>query len=378
MIIMHCSLPLEKNRLAFMSTGDLIRAAQEVFVSLVDGRGASSDDKTAQLWSAQHSTTSLKIIQMSKSKRHLAFVFDIEGTTTPLPFVTKVLYPYSEERLESFLANSFESDDSGVLDATRQAAIVDPSIAEALQSSDKRLTCRTFEMHLRHLIAANSKAPYLKYVQGRIWKSLYEDGTIKGHIFSDAERCMARWGRGAAATAEHAETSIWIYSSGSIAAQKLLFGFSTGGDLNHTISGYFDPTTVGPKTETSSYTKIREEISKVTASDLALGGNLGVVFFTDHLGEISAARKSGSVDAVVFVTRPLNNLENVDAIQIVTKDDSSLSPVFNVSSFDQVALDRHDDCRDDIAASKLVDAMMSEVSRYQQSGAQQLKMKSFL
>ncbi|CUG93845.1 haloacid dehalogenase-like hydrolase, putative [Bodo saltans] len=356
-----------------MSTGDLICAAQAVLVDRIDGRPAS-EDSISQLWNSQHSTTSLHMIQLSKSKRHLAFVFDIEGTTTPLPFVTKVLYPHSEVRLEAFLRNAIESDDPGVIGAAQEAATVEPSIADALQSNNKQLIQRAFEMHLRHLIAANSKASYLKYVQGRIWKDLYEDGTIKGHLFSDAVRCMTRWGMGATKTAEHATTSVWIYSSGSIAAQKLLFGFSSAGDLNPTITGYFDPTTVGPKVDALAYSKIREEISRVT---LVSGGNLGVVFFTDHLGEVSAARKSGSMDAVVFVTRPLNNVENVDAVHSATQQDSHQSPVFNVSSFDQVALDRKDDVREDTDQSKLIDAIVSEVSRYHQSaGTHQLK--SFL
>lgn len=71
-----------------------------------------------------------------------------------------------------------------------------------------------------------------------------------------------------------AGTRIYIYSSGSIAAQKLLFGYSDHGDLLQFINGtsmnleiesevhslgHFD-TTIGSKLESESYVKIGEEL----------------------------------------------------------------------------------------------------------------------
>lgn len=53
--------------------------------------------------------------------------------------------------------------------------------------------------------------------------------------------------------------SVYIYSSGSVEAQKLLFGNTEEGNLLSSITGHFD-TKIGPKTEASSYTSIVKEI----------------------------------------------------------------------------------------------------------------------
>ena len=55
--------------------------------------------------------------------------------------------------------------------------------------------------------------------------------------------------------------SVYAYSSGSIAAQKMLFKHSTEGDLLPFFKGHFD-TTVGSKTEASSYEAILNDIGK--------------------------------------------------------------------------------------------------------------------
>ncbi len=55
--------------------------------------------------------------------------------------------------------------------------------------------------------------------------------------------------------------SIYIYSSGSVPAQKMLFRYSTEGDLLQYFDGHFD-TSVGNKTEASSYKAILKSIGK--------------------------------------------------------------------------------------------------------------------
>lgn len=52
---------------------------------------------------------------------------------------------------------------------------------------------------------------------------------------------------------------IYIYSSGSVQAQKLLFAQSVAGDMLPHIDGHFD-TEVGAKQESASYVKIAEEV----------------------------------------------------------------------------------------------------------------------
>jgi enolase-phosphatase E1 len=61
--------------------------------------------------------------------------------------------------------------------------------------------------------------------------------------------------------------------SGSVAAQKLLFGYSTEGDMLPYFAGHFD-TLVGAKVESPSYTNIAEKLG------LAPGD---ILFVTDIL-----------------------------------------------------------------------------------------------
>lgn len=67
---------------------------------------------------------------------------------------------------------------------------------------------------------------------------------------------------------------VYIYSSGSVAAQKLLFGHSEAGDLLPKLAGHFD-TKVGPKQAASSYAAIVKDIG-VAANE--------VLFLTDVIG----------------------------------------------------------------------------------------------
>ena len=78
----------------------------------------------------------------------------------------------------------------------------------------------------------------LKSLQGKIWKAGFEAGELKGILFADVPAALARW---------TAECAVAIYSSGSVEAQRLLFGYSNYGDLTPLISGYFD-TRTGAKT----------------------------------------------------------------------------------------------------------------------------------
>lgn len=55
------------------------------------------------------------------------------------------------------------------------------------------------------------------------------------------------------------DRKLYIYSSGSVDAQKLLFRSTESGDLEKYLTGHFD-TEIGPKTEASSYTEIAKKI----------------------------------------------------------------------------------------------------------------------
>ncbi|OAN60171.1 acireductone synthase [Sphingomonas sp. TDK1] len=185
--------------------------------------------------------------------QHKAVLLDIEGTTSSIAFVADVLFPYAAKHLAEYVANHSEET----------AAI----LAE-VPGDDKIATLLAW-------IAEDRKATPLKTLQGVIWEQGYADGTLQGHVYPDTPDAMRRW--------YTAGVAIYIYSSGSIAAQKLIFGHSIAGDLTPMLSGYFD-TTTGPKREAESYTKISAAIG-CRAEE--------ILFVSDMVAEVEAARAAG-------------------------------------------------------------------------------------
>jgi len=200
-------------------------------------------------------------------------VTDIEGTTGSIAFVRDVLFPYAHERLAEFVTR--RHDDPLVVEALRETAL----IANESGASPERLVAI-----LRGWIDADRKVTPLKTLQGLIWASGYEDGVLAGHVYPDAAETLRRW--------HAAGIALYVYSSGSIAAQKLLFGHSTAGDLTPLFRGYFD-TTIGAKGDAESYRRIAAAIALEPAD---------IVFLSDRSSELDAAASAGW--QVALVTRP--------------------------------------------------------------------------
>lgn len=182
-----------------------------------------------------------------------AVLLDIEGTTSSIAFVAEVLFPYAASHLADYVATHSEE--------------VGPILAE-VPGENKVAT-------LLDWIAEDRKATPLKTLQGLIWEQGYADGTLQGHVYPDTPDALRRW--------YTAGVAIYIYSSGSIAAQKLIFGRSIAGDLTHLLSGHFD-TTTGPKREAESYTKIAAATGFEPSE---------ILFVSDVLAEVDAARAAG-------------------------------------------------------------------------------------
>jgi len=182
-----------------------------------------------------------------------AVLLDIEGTTSSIAFVAEVLFPYARAHLADYLATHSEE--------------VKPILAE-VPGEDKVAT-------LLGWIDEDRKATPLKTLQGLIWAQGYADGTLQGHVYPDTPEALRRW--------QAAGVAIYIYSSGSIAAQKLIFGRSIAGDLTPLLSGYFD-TTTGPKREAESYTKIADATGFAAKE---------ILFVSDMQPEVDAARAAG-------------------------------------------------------------------------------------
>lgn len=193
-----------------------------------------------------------------------AILTDIEGTTSAVSFVFDVLFPYAARHLPDFVRqHATRADVAEQLDAVRRDS--DEPGAEVE---------RVIEI-LLGWIAEDRKATPLKALQGMVWEQGYQTGQLKGHVYPDAVEALQRWHRQG--------FQLFVYSSGSIQAQKLIFGCSEAGDLSPLFKGYFD-TTSGPKREAQSYRRITHAIG-LEASQ--------ILFLSDIVEELDAAREAG-------------------------------------------------------------------------------------
>ena len=194
-------------------------------------------------------------------------LLDIEGTTSDIQFVHKVMFPYSRERLDQFVLNHQNLDEVvEAIELTKQTVK-----AEQGQDIDLEGAIAT----LLHWIDSDRKHPALKSIQGLIWKNGFETGAFESHLYPDVKPQLEDWARSG--------LKLGIYSSGSIATQKMFFSHTVEGDLTPLIANYFDLTT-GSKKEAMSYEKIIDS--------LELAPNQ-IVFFSDVPAELVAARQKG-------------------------------------------------------------------------------------
>lgn len=193
-----------------------------------------------------------------------AIVTDIEGTTSSMAFVHHVLFPYARARLAAFIStHAVEPAVRQALDAAKREA------GEPAMSDGDVVTV------LLGWIDEDRKATSLKALQGMIWDEGYRGGHFQGHIYDDAAAALRRW--------HAAGKSLYVYSSGSVAAQRQIFGHTAHGDLTPLFSGHFD-TTTGPKKESASYRKIAAAVACAPET---------ILFLSDSPDEIAAARAAG-------------------------------------------------------------------------------------
>lgn len=193
-----------------------------------------------------------------------AVLTDIEGTTTPLSFVVDVLFPFAKERLEDACASK------------------DPRFVEAVGQLRQEHEAETGAPgfgngapYARYLMELDRKSTGLKALQGLIWEQGYRDGHLKGDVYPDVPEALRSW--------KEQGIRLRIFSSGSVLAQKLLFGHTPYGDLLPYFEGYHD-TTTGPKREARAYTVIAD------AFGLPAGE---ILFLSDVTEELDAAREAG-------------------------------------------------------------------------------------
>lgn len=193
-----------------------------------------------------------------------AILTDIEGTTSSIGFVHDVLFPYARSALPDFVRKHRQQPEvASLLEETRRE----------MDDADAKVE-RVIET-LVAWIDEDRKATPLKALQGLIWAHGYRAGDFTGHVYDDAVRGLRRW--------HAAGIALYVYSSGSVRAQQLLFRHSDAGDLTPLFSDYFD-TRIGHKRETASYSAIAERIG-------APAGN--ILFLSDVVEELDAASAAG-------------------------------------------------------------------------------------
>lgn len=214
------------------------------------------------------------------------FLFDIEGTTTDINFVHKVLFPYSFKCMEHYvLHHQTNSVVKKAIEDVRKTV---------MDEEQKQIGLYEVIEKLRDWITKDRKHPALKEIQGLVWDIGYSKGEFQGHLYSDVKPFFTK--------ILETNTAIGIYSSGSVHAQKLLFGFSNEGDLTPMISYFFD-TKVGNKREKAAYEKIASETKLATHE---------IHFFSDIPEELRAAKASGM--SVTQVLREGTNYSEFEGI----------------------------------------------------------------
>jgi len=193
-----------------------------------------------------------------------AIVTDIEGTTSSISFVKEVLFPYARRRLPAFVTTHADKPEvqHWLHEAAKEAGLVSASQAEIIEL-------------LQRWIDEDRKATPLKALQGMIWDDGYRSGEYRAHVYPEVAAALREW------KSQHVD--LYVYSSGSVPAQKLFFGFSEAGDLTPLFSGYFD-TEIGAKRDAGSYRRILTAIGKPEGE---------VLFLSDIVEELDAARAAG-------------------------------------------------------------------------------------
>lgn len=192
-----------------------------------------------------------------------AILTDIEGTTSSISFVKDVLFPYAREHMEEFVI------------AHRDDATVRQALDEMDREAGELLNLDQAVARLIGWIDEDRKITPLKTLQGLIWEAGYREGHFHGHVYPDAVAQLRAW--------HAAGIQLYVYSSGSVQAQQLLFAHTGFGDLTPLFSGYFD-TRMGAKSLADSYRRIQAEIGRPAEQ---------VLFLSDVIAELDAAREAG-------------------------------------------------------------------------------------
>ncbi len=221
-----------------------------------------------------------------------AIVTDIEGTTTDIRFVHQVLFPYARARLADFITQ--HGQDLEVLQAL-------DALREEINQPQAEIVDLVDQLYV--YMDKDEKSPALKTLQGIIWRTGYTEGDFRGHVYPDVVPQLLQW--------QQQGIKLYVYSSGSVDAQRLLFGHSEEGDLLPLFTDYFD-TRVGAKREVTSYQSIASQLLLPTQD---------LLFLSDIRQELDAAREAGW-----------------NTIQLIRDEQDETSDHKQVNNFSQIEL----------------------------------------
>ena len=259
------------------------------------------------------------IDETSSSLRYKYVVLDIEGTTTPITFVKEIMFPFAAANVEQYLKSSWgEPVTVSDVDALYKQYLNDLESAEFAAEGMPRWNNANFDgprddavmkdavAYVHWCIEKDRKIKSLKDLQGRIWKSGFENGAMKSEIYADVPVFLNRMMKQG--------VKVCVYSSGSREAQKLLFGYSVFGNLRPYFTCYFD-TSIGNKRVAGSYKEITLSLNVDAANE--------ILFVTDVFEEASAAASAG-MHAIISVrpgTAPLPSIQPFPFKRVTTFDD---------------------------------------------------------
>ena len=205
-------------------------------------------------------------------------LLDIEGTTCPVNFVAEVLFPYASSSLQRYLEeHQDEAEIKSLLQGVEMAwkEDVHPEAIALLEEQEFPIKMKAIAQYLKQLIARDIKLTELKDLQGGIWRSGYASGELVAPLFRDVPEALNRW--------HDAGLTLAVYSSGSVPAQKLLYGHCQVGNITSLFQHWFD-TKTGIKQAKESYLTIAKSMGTAPSD---------VLFISDALQELEAADAAG-------------------------------------------------------------------------------------
>ena len=222
-------------------------------------------------------------------------LLDIEGTTSPLRFVYQVLFPFARAHLRDYLSRKLDSEevqrDLFMLREEHRADVTLGLAPPAWVDDSRDAQMESMERYVFWLMDRDRKSTGLKSLQGKVWRQGYLSGALKSEVFPDVPPALKYW--------KGKSLDVRIFSSGSVLAQKLFFTHTQVGDLSKFLQGYFD-TAWGAKTSDESYRRIAGEFHLPPS---------GILFISDTLAELDAARQAGLATLLCVRTAALPRSE---------------------------------------------------------------------